>query len=270
MFVIYRNFLERLMKMSKRDTFCRTCMSPLKTSDELSSLSYNIFNSDNLDVKLLLCTNLKCVPWDDYPHSLCEVCYRKVLDFHNFQCMCRTSLEKFNDMLQNQIELKSDTDAEEDCEENRLNFMAEYADISSHPLEEKISIHSEEIQSTTEQQYNTCVDPLSDQTNDDFVNADNKKSKKCLKLEEDVKECTTFKEISKKQRTRKRKSTVKDDIAEESENRKFHSDIVSRKRKSKTKIHGTPIEDTEIEDDKDFENEDVPADFPDDTVSYFP
>ncbi|XP_075161890.1 uncharacterized protein LOC142234619 [Haematobia irritans] len=111
-----QNFLERINIMSKRDSYCRACLCILsQNSDVLEStaLSYNIFYADNLDVKLMECTNLKCVPWDDYPHSVCGNCYKKILDFHSFQAMCRKSLETFKVMQGCQDEMHSNMKGED-------------------------------------------------------------------------------------------------------------------------------------------------------------
>ncbi|XP_061390404.1 zinc finger protein 331-like [Musca vetustissima] len=153
------NFIENLAKMSKRDIYCRVCLCNLKPTadDVISTLSYDIFNSNiELDKKLMQCVNVECVPWDDYPHVVCQQCYDKILDFHNFQCMYRESMEKFKFMLL----------------ENQLNFVAENGEdekcsILSGEFDNSYDINEENIyhenSGDEEQQHNNAEDPLEEQ-----------------------------------------------------------------------------------------------------------
>uniref|UniRef100_A0A1I8PZH5 Uncharacterized protein n=1 Tax=Stomoxys calcitrans TaxID=35570 RepID=A0A1I8PZH5_STOCA len=155
------NFLERLNNMSRRDSYCRTCLSSLSDSaDKLDSPneSYNLFNAENLDVKLMECTSLKCLPWDDYPHLVCEICFKKILDFHNFRTMCHKSIQKFNEMQEKQKKLNCNITGSQ---------MSKDALLSSPIKEEHFYEDSyrsvESAHSIDEDEMEICIDPLAEQ-----------------------------------------------------------------------------------------------------------
>lgn len=81
--------------MSKRDTFCWACLCPL-----IKVRSYKIADSRNFQKKLMQCIPLDTIQWDECPHSMCPECYKKVLDFYEFQQMCYRSLEKYKSCLE--------------------------------------------------------------------------------------------------------------------------------------------------------------------------
>lgn len=63
--------------------------------------SFNIYETEGLAEKLMLCSNIEIQPYDEYPPNVCNVCCISVLDFVDFRKMCEKSLEKFRKILKN-------------------------------------------------------------------------------------------------------------------------------------------------------------------------
>lgn len=79
--------------------YCRACLCEFTDETGKSSNCYNIFEISDLAEKLSQCSNQPVVQWDEYPQSICANCYKKIDYLSQFQTMCRSSLEKFNNML---------------------------------------------------------------------------------------------------------------------------------------------------------------------------
>ncbi|XP_073842009.1 uncharacterized protein [Musca autumnalis] len=88
---------------TKRDIFCRTCMEQIQSDNATifeRPKSRNIFETPDLLEMLRMCIHQNIIQTtDEYPHSVCEKCYNKILDFCQFKLMCKNSLEKFNELL---------------------------------------------------------------------------------------------------------------------------------------------------------------------------
>ncbi|XP_058988186.1 zinc finger protein 729-like [Musca domestica] len=177
-----RNSMENLEHLPGRDAFCRACMANLNEApdDPTSAPNYNIFSSNiQLDKKIMQCTNFECSPWDGYSHVVCHHCYVKILDFYDFQCVYRSSMEKFKVLLENELDFK-----DEDDEKISTISSVECDNNSFQINEENIyreDVHADNISGTAE-------DPLN---SEDFANTQdvkNEKSSESPKQEFEIKE----------------------------------------------------------------------------------
>lgn len=75
-------------------TVCRTCLS---TVDD--SAAYDLFRVPGLAKKLCVCTSLSVEQADGFPKNLCNVCFSKLNDLHDFQKQCVDSVQKFQDLV---------------------------------------------------------------------------------------------------------------------------------------------------------------------------
>lgn len=174
--------MENLEHLPGRDAFCRACMANLNeaSDDPTSAPNYNIFSSNiQLDKKIMQCTNFECSPWDGYSHVVCHHCYVKILDFYDFQCVYRSSMEKFKVLLENELDFKDEDD------EKMSTISSVECDNNSFQInEENIyheDVHADNISGTAE-------DPLN---SEDFANTQdvkNEKSSKSPKHEFEIKE----------------------------------------------------------------------------------
>lgn len=82
------------------NSICRICIKHLDVE------YFNIFKASDLMKKIVLCTPLKVEENDAYPKNICEICYEKINDFHEFYKLCEDSLEKLQELLPNNVFLK--------------------------------------------------------------------------------------------------------------------------------------------------------------------
>uniref|UniRef100_A0A1I8NXR4 Uncharacterized protein n=1 Tax=Stomoxys calcitrans TaxID=35570 RepID=A0A1I8NXR4_STOCA len=116
-------------KVAKRDVYCRACLCPFQ-AESGGTKSHNIFEISDLAKKLSECSGREVVEWDEYPQSVCEKCYKKIIYFAQFRDMCRSSLEKFNTIIHDPKEVAYDLN--ETIKDDSLNFTLEVdADLNT-------------------------------------------------------------------------------------------------------------------------------------------
>lgn len=154
--------------MSKRDIYCRACLRQVEGNiADLAVTSYDIFLTENFCEKYVQSTNQPSVPWDEYSHTVCGNCYEKVLDIHQFQVMCRESLEKFKIIMQSpksqatpnsiyQQEISESTS----CTENNISELTN-VDPSAHDAD----LLLDEI----ENRHTECTPPLENKCETDTL-----------------------------------------------------------------------------------------------------
>ncbi|XP_037931960.1 zinc finger protein 62-like [Teleopsis dalmanni] len=73
---------------------CRTCLSSLNSQITEKKISYNVYVVPNLSKLLILFTSVDLNNEnEDYPNSLCQLCYDKLLDFQSFRDLALKSAE---------------------------------------------------------------------------------------------------------------------------------------------------------------------------------
>ncbi|XP_037936408.1 zinc finger protein 484-like [Teleopsis dalmanni] len=73
---------------------CRTCLSSLDSQITEKKISYNVYVVPNLSKLLILFTSVDLNNEnEDYPNSLCQLCYDKLLDFQSFRDLALKSAE---------------------------------------------------------------------------------------------------------------------------------------------------------------------------------
>lgn len=83
-------------------------MINISDTREKDVYSFNIFETEGLAEKLMQCSNIDILPYDEYPPNVCNVCCICILDFVDFQKMCQESLNKFTKILEGQREIEQD------------------------------------------------------------------------------------------------------------------------------------------------------------------
>ena len=86
-------------KMNFKTFLCRCCLFVLKEKK-----IFNIFETEDLAKKLMLCSTLSVEVMDEYPINVCMECYEQVQRFYEFQQMCCKSLEKYNELINSEEE----------------------------------------------------------------------------------------------------------------------------------------------------------------------
>ena len=85
--------------MNFKTFLCRCCLFVLKEKK-----IFNIFETEDLAKKLMLCSTLPVEVMDEYPINVCMECYEQVQRFYEFQQMCCKSLEKYNELINSEEE----------------------------------------------------------------------------------------------------------------------------------------------------------------------
>ncbi|XP_039966042.1 zinc finger protein 888 isoform X2 [Bactrocera tryoni] len=79
---------------------CRACAKDLNSHKYLNAMNkVNIFEAPDIAKKLASCISVELSLADEYPKFLCECCYQKVNDFHQFREMCRESIQHFEELI---------------------------------------------------------------------------------------------------------------------------------------------------------------------------
>ncbi|XP_075163317.1 uncharacterized protein LOC142235949 [Haematobia irritans] len=119
-------FLPR--EISKREAYCRTCLSSFQANPFQAPKTFNIFEIKDFAEKLSQCSSRQVVEWDEYPQVVCELCYKKVIYFYQFREMCLSSLEKFNTIIHDPKEVTYDL---ENTIEKSFNTTDNDSDLSN-------------------------------------------------------------------------------------------------------------------------------------------
>uniref|UniRef100_A0A1I8QBZ4 MADF domain-containing protein n=1 Tax=Stomoxys calcitrans TaxID=35570 RepID=A0A1I8QBZ4_STOCA len=138
-----------------KNNFCRACACDISVD---TAVKYDIFNTSGLKEKFVTCANLELATSDEFPRSVCQKCYDKILDFFQFQGMCRKSLQKFDNMKKEEFEENASMDSHQSTEysfqhvktPNILSPNSQFHEFGSNQKVELEKSDSEDSQESTE------------------------------------------------------------------------------------------------------------------------
>ena len=110
------------------NSFCRTCLIQL-SKDDTDIRKHHIFNAKYFPTFISRVTLMPIDANDEFSKYLCDICYNKVNDFHNFVEQSAASMEKMIEMLaigqKEQITEESAEDSEKQQHEKEKRKKAE-------------------------------------------------------------------------------------------------------------------------------------------------
>ncbi|XP_058988188.1 uncharacterized protein LOC101890092 isoform X2 [Musca domestica] len=145
-------------KISQREMYCRTCVQQIRKEDGTSinnATSYDIFETVDLIEMLRMCLNQNIQSADEYPQSICEKCYNKILDFCQFKLMCKNSLEKFNDLVKNTKQMSATNNnfgdsMDRDNDNNSMDFSTDEKFADNEGLLHQVKCEIYEVEDSME------------------------------------------------------------------------------------------------------------------------